>query len=232
MKLTEIYVSGTLEHIGQEKGQIAVRMLCNRKVKVYDNKKERETSSKTMFADEFTKQELTLSHQIGYFIEGDKVKLSRLIGKNNEEDDDDNHFTLKNLTLSKANVCGLDALQPETPMKDLFAVEVTGILEHFTTERGKVALRIKCSEKCFTFFKDGNPNNMQEKTEAFEKTIIGIIPRDNLRLDLCIETLALYKKGDRIKLSRTVEEGDVYDFDNLTLAIGYNNPKYKAKWSL
>ena len=180
MKLTEIYVSGILEHIGQENGQIAVRIRCNRKGKVYDNNKESEIASKVMLADEFTKQELTLSHPIGYFTEGDKVKLSRLIGKNN----DDNHFTLKNQTLSKANVCGVDALRPKTPMKDLFAVEIIGTLEHFTVESGKVALRIKCSEKCFTFFKDGNPNSMQEKTEAFEKTIVCIVPRDNLRLDL------------------------------------------------
>lgn len=232
MKLTEIYVFGTLEHIGQEKGQIAVRILCNRKVKVYDNQKESETPFTAKFADEFTQEELTLSHPIGYFAEGDKVKLSRLIGKNNEEDDDDNHFTLKNLTLSKSTVCGLEALKPEKPTKDLFSIEALGTLEHFSLEKRKVALRIKCTKKCFTFFENGDCNKMREKEEVFEKTIVGVIPRDNLRLDLGIETLALYKKGDNIRLSLTVEEKNVYDFDNLTLAINYDTPKYKTRWAL
>ncbi len=228
MRLKESYIAGVLEHIGQEKGFIAVRILCSRKVKVYDNNKANEIPFTAKFGDEFDKKELTLSHPLGCFAEGDKVKLSRFLGKT----EDDDSFILQNLTLSKDSVCDLKALKPEKPMKDLFAIEVTGTLEHFTSEKGNVSLRIKCSAKRYTFLKDGDNNKMYEKTEAFKKTIVGIIPRDNLRPDVGIETLALYKQGDHIKLSRTVEEGDVYDFDNLTLSIDYAEPKYKARWAL
>ena len=230
MKVTETYVVGVLEHIGQERGQIAVRILCNRKVKVYDNKKESETPFTAKFADEFTLVEITWSHPIGCFAEGDKVKLSHFISETGEDVDD--RFFLKNLTLSKSAVCGLEALKPEKPTKDLFSIEALGTLEHFSLEKRKVALRIKCTKKYFTFFENGDCNKMREKEEVFEKTIVGVIPRDNLRLDLGIETLALYKKGDNIRLSLTVEEKNVYDFDNLTLSINYDTPKYKTRWAL
>jgi hypothetical protein len=232
MKLIETYVIGVLEHIGQERGRVAVRILCNRKVKVYDNQKESETPFTAKFADEFTQEELTLSHPVGYFTKGDKVKLSRFPNENETEEENNDCFVLKNLTLSKSDVCGLKALKPEKPMKDLFSIEALGTLENLSLEKRKVTLRIKCTKKIFTFFENGDCNKMREKEEAFEKTIVGIIPRDNLRLDLCIETLVLYKTGDKVRLSCTVEEENVYDFDNLTLSINYDTPKYKTRWAL
>ena len=228
MKLKEIYIAGVLECIGQENEMIGVRINSVRKVKVYDNNKVSEIPFKTKFADEFNKKELTLSHQIGCFAEGDKVKLSRFIGPTEDAD----RFVLQDLTLSTADVCGLDELTPKQPIKDLFSVEVIGTLERISPAKGNVALRIICSQKHFTFFKDGDNNKMYGKTETFKKTIIGVIKKDDLRYDLCIETSVLYKRGDRIRLSHAVEEGDSYDLDNLTLSLNYGNHTYTTKEDL
>jgi len=226
MNLTETYIVGVLEHIRQEKGKIAIRIFCSRKVKVYDGKRELETSFKANFCDEFNKKGISLSHPIGCFAPGDKVKLSRFWG----EDEEDDCFALKNLTLSKNDVCGLDALKPQAPTEELFSIEVKGKLECILSEGGKVALRIKCSEKRYVFF-DKN-NQRHEKAEVFEKTVFGVIPKDNLRLDLNLETLAIYKNGDEVRLSRTVEEDDTYDFDNLTLSVDYAKSNYKTRIAL
>lgn len=222
MKLTCIYVVGVLESIAQERGTIVVRISCNRKVKMY-GEKELENPFKTKLYGEFSTKEITLSHSAAAFVEGDTVKLTRFF-----DDERENRFYLKNLSLAK--LAKLDELALEKPDEELFSVEVKAFLEHIAkTKEGKVVLRLKCWEKTLVFF-DENQDYREQKS-AFDKTIYGVIPRDQLRLDICIDSLAAYKKGDKVRLSRLCDDGS-FDLDNLTLSLDNEKTGYKTQWAL
>lgn len=239
MKLVSIYVVGELEYIAQHQGNIIIRTRRNRKVKVYEGGKELEEPFKGLCAV-IPKKQTNLSHPIGIFSEGDKVRLTRFVDEKedfkdnydyDEEDDevDNGKYRLENLTLSKLS--GLEALEPKKSDGQPFSIGVIGTLVRLGYNRGKnVAIRINCSKKIYTFF-DKN-NKMSKKEAAFEKTIYGEIPKDELRLDLCIDTYAVYKEGDTVSLSR-LSEGS-FDLDNLTMSIMYGSgmAKYQTELEL
>lgn len=224
MELTATYVVGNLELIGQENGRIAVRIKnCGTKTRVYGTKKVLGNHCEGSIYGEFSKDKIKLSHPVRSFAQGDKVKLIRHYGDN----EDDDRYTLKNLTLASKEIAGLNELEPKSGEKP-FSIDVIGTLLHIGWGPTKVYLRLKCCQKKLIFFDEKRKSS--EKTETFEKEIYGEIPKDALRLDLCIETLAAYKKGDKVCLSR-VEDGS-FDFDNLTLSVCHSKPKYHSAMSL
>lgn len=221
MKLTSSYVVGVLEHINQSNGLIIVRTKDNRKVKVFD--KDQEMDEPEPFGDlcmQISKKKVTLSHPIEFFAEGDEVRVTRFYK--------DGTFGLDNLTIPKLRT--LDELLPKTLDKELFNVEIKGNIVHICRMKGKgkVVLRIKCFQRSYGFVDD----EYSDKVEEFKETICGEIPIDHLRLGLGMESIAAYKKGDKVNLSRTCFEDNMYDFDNLTLSLFYATPKYKSQWDL
>lgn len=225
MKQTEAYVVGELEFIGRKNGKIAVRIKnCGPKVKVYGIR-EIESPFEGNIYGEFGKDDIKLSHLLVSFAQGDKVKLIRHFG---DDDDEYDVYTLENLTLSSEEIGGLDELEPKS-CEIPFCIEVNGTLLHIGWGRTKISLRLKCSQRKLVFFDENT--NMSEKKEAFEKIIYGEIPMDMLRLDIGIDTLAAYKDGDKVSLSRLTDDGS-FDLDNLTLAVSHAKPKYKSQWEL
>lgn len=225
MRLKSTYVVGELELIAQEKGQIFVRMKnCGPRVKVYDGDRELESSFAMKIYGEFSQQQLTLSHSLMSFAEGDKVKLIRRF--DGEEDD---KFTLKNLSLLSKKLGGLDDLKPK-PEDKVFSVDVKGRLEYLAWNRTMVAIRMKCYKRIYVSF--GANQEMFKQSEDFEKGIFVEIPRTSLCTDIGVETLAAYKKGDEVCLSHIVEDSTSFDFDNLTLSVCHAKPNYKSPWSL
>ena len=128
-------------------------------------------------------------------------------------------------------MCGLEKAFPEnadSEKGELFSVDVEGTLEHIAWNKKSVALRIKCSTRKYDFFADNGHES--DKTEAFKKEVYLEIKREELRLDIGIETLSAFKKGDKVCLSRLVDTGS-FDLYNLTLG-GYAKSHYKATWTL
>jgi len=230
MKLIESYVVGKLELIAQQRSKIIVRIVdCGNAVRVYGDKElEQEHSFGQVYGD-FHKNEITLSHPLTVFKEGDKVKLSRIPGEHDEND----KFSLENLTLSKSHACTLEEAfstegAPTVQGKELFSIEIHGVLERLQKGNGKVAFRLKSNEKTYVFF--DNDTNQTNKTQVFDKTVYAEIPMEKLLYDVTLLSIS-YKEGDKVSLSGMVNE-DFYNLDNTTLAIGYGNPNYKSRWDL
>ena len=228
MELTQIYVIGELEHIAQVDGNIAIRIQCTRKVHVYKSK-EAELPFRVKLCAELSVKSVKLSHFMELFAKGDKVKFTRIPADCDSYDDEEDYdsYSLENLTLNKAE--DIDKAIPKHPEQGEFCIDVDAVLKRLETKRGKIYLRLECRKRNHVFFDEHN--NMSKKNEIFEKTVCGVIAKDHIRTDIGLRSLAAYKEGDKVVLSRPHDD-DYFDFDNRTLFVFTANPKYKTQYDL